>query len=84
MAAPKFTAGEWNYSRKGPGVFAVKTGKAIAVVKASCDHNAALIAAAPDLYSALEECRAALLDPTQDPAAAAQVARLALAKARGE
>lgn len=105
MTTPKFTPGPWTASHLGPMLRAVKivstralriapiAGPAFAYLPEGREDiqsaNADLIAAAPDMFAALEEIErvttcSANCEHDEDDRCPIYLARAALAKARGE
>lgn len=100
MSAPEFTPGPWQVKRsgcisaRGDGQLVATTGYRVAVVEGTAgaedSANAALIAAAPDLFAALSDVLAkaggdrASCGHPYTCSCAFDAARAALAKARGE
>jgi hypothetical protein len=93
MSAPKFTPGPWKFSIGGTGDFptwGVHIGPTLLHLRPGfpmevMDANARLIAAAPELYAALEgalDCLSSFPGVGSEQARAS--AEAALAKARGE
>ncbi len=96
MSAPKFTAGPWTFSIGGTGdypTWGVRIGKGLVHLPGIepmevMDANARLIAAAPEMYEALE-AMVGIEDDDEymsqlEVNARLEAARAALAKARGE
>lgn len=88
MSKQKFTPGPWYVDEYVDAVFICTDNFNIAEMMPKETASAYLIAAAPDLYAALEEllCSAELLEGTDpyDWSKDITKARAALAKARGE
>lgn len=89
MSEAKFTKGPWVNSPLGPWIIETKDEIEIADISASslvnATANAHLIAAAPELYEALEDVLYLFgQGDNPDEPKEVSVARAALAKARGE
>lgn len=87
---PKWTPGPWAFHKRGQRIYGGKTGGLdIAQMRINPDWeaNAHLIAAAPDLYAALERALNFIANTESEMGEAlpcGDAARTALAKARGE
>ena len=95
MTEPKFTPGPWKVERYGENSVIRAADQCVGEVYRSefepqtlpTKYNAALIAAAPDLYAALSQLDDAFISATNwagDPPQEIVNARAALRKARGE